>query len=934
MFACGLAASAAQAEATETAPLALRGVNPDMVSGGLFSALDAIGALGGRPAPARARAGFADPAKGRPPAVLDPRVGPNIRLGDDPAALPTTQRGQAEPHVVRSSVQPGLLLGTFQEGRFADAGALDCGYAVSRDGGRSWTRALIPNLTAISGGRFNRATDPVAGAGPQGDLYLQTLASVQGAFNLAAVVVSRSSDGGATWSGPVAVFESTSALTLPDKNWLAVNDYPGTPNTGRLVCTWTSFQSTATGTPLGNSLVASVSDDRGVTWSTPTAITPAGSSNQGSQPVFLPDGSLAVVYIAFLDPSDVTRFSLHCKLSTDGGRTFSTAATTLSSSVVGWDDPEMRDGVFLPSATVARQTGELFVTYTAVVNGSPRVLVTKSADQGATWSTPVAVSDAPAGVSVMNPAIGVTPDGRSVSVVFMDKRNAPGGRGFVDLYAAQSYDGGLTWQPNLRLTELSSDLGYGTATTRGVMLGDYLGYAPSDGDRPGVALWCDTRTGNADPFAVLLSPSALPNYSAFASVRGIPGSFTDGYLRDTDGDGVQDYLEFLAGTDPTRPESGEDLFVKSSSATTLDVAWTEREVVTKSPAIDGVSVTPARFFLEGGFGLSTTLPASLPPDQMPSTTPPPGLAWRGVRLTVAAGQAEAVTRSIRFSAGIPPTASKTAALINSDSRLINLSTRGQTKPGERELIVGFVLDGNKSILVRASGPALGRLGVSGTLADPVLTLSALASDFFLSNDHWQQAGVDSALFTRLGAFPFAPGSLDAALALAVGPQNYTATVSGAGGSSGVTLVEAYDADAVPGAPDHPRLVNLSTRGEAGVGDDALIAGFVVSGTAPRRILLRAVGPGLARFGVSSPLADPILTLFQGGTALATNDDWEISRSSAAIAATAQRIGAFALPPASLDAALLITLFPGTYTVVIAGADGGTGVALVEVYDAN
>src|SRR5260221_9234231 len=107
----------------------------------------------------------------------------------------------------------------------------------------------------------------------------------------------------------------------------------------------------------------------------------------------------------------------------------------------------------------------------------------------------------------MNPAVTVTPDGRAVSVVFMDKRNAPGGRGFVDHYVAQSFDGGASWQPNLRLTEVSSDIRFGPQTPTGVMLGDYLAIAPSlANDQPCVAIWCDTRTGDADPFIARFTP--------------------------------------------------------------------------------------------------------------------------------------------------------------------------------------------------------------------------------------------------------------------------------------------------------------------------------------------------------------------------------------------------------------------------------------------
>jgi hypothetical protein len=246
------------------------------------------------------------------------------------------------------------------------------------------------------------------------------------------------------------------------------------------------------------------------------------------------------------------------------------------------------------------------------------------------------------------------------------------------------------------------------------------------------------------------------------------------------------------------------------------------------------------------------------------------------------------------------------------------------------------VDGRKSVLLRAAGPALLSLGVSNAVADPRLSLIAGANrgSELAANDNWNQASVGPADFARLGAFPFAAGSLDSAMMQQLPADSYTAIAAGVNGTTGVTLVEAYDADATPGRPAGPRLLNLSTRGIAAGGDDALIAGFVVSGTQPRRLLLRAIGPALASLGVDGFLTDPTLTVFRGRIPIATNDDWEISRSAAAIAATAQRVGAFALGAAGLDAALLLTLAPGPYTAIVSGADGRAGIALIEIYDAD
>lgn len=912
---------------SSSVPLALRAANPDMLSGGLFAALDADGVFTGM-RPVRAfRQGMTDLSKGKPPAVLDARVGINIRLGDDPAALPASQIGQAEPHIYRSVSDPNVLLATFQEGRYYDAGSLDCGYAISRDGGLTWTRALIPQLTQSSGGSFNRATDPVAGIGPQGDLYLNTLGSISGAFSSAAVLVSRSTDGGASWSAPVAVFTSTSTTVAPDKNWLAVNDYAGTPNAGRLVVTWTNFTSASSGTSTGNNIVGSVSDDRGVTWSAPIAVTPSGSVNQGSQPVYLPDGSLAVVYVTFPNPSTTSQFSINCRTSLDGGRTFPASGSTAVPLVFAWDDPDLRDGVFLPSAAAARQSGDLYIAYTAVNTGTPKVYVAKSTDRGTTWNTPVVVSDNPTGVSVMNPAVAVTPDGQTVSVVFMDRRNTNATRTNLDIYLAQSFDGGATWQPNIRLTDMTNDIRYATPTSRGYMLGDYLGVAPAlASDEPAVAIWCDTRTGDADPLTARFAPVADESFSAWAIARGVAPQLPAG---DPDQDGYFNAVEFKLGSNPLANEGGETFMTHQVSPGVFDVAWVERTASSTYPVTTVANPPPDRI-------VTTVTPSvALTSDQLPSIAVGDRLHWVGLRYTAAPEAPFSVGHALKFSAGIPPYVSGEIAPANTDSRLINVSSRGNVGSDANQMIVGFVIDGPKTMLVRAAGPALLAYDVPNYLAAPRLTLSPLGSTTSLaSNAGWQQSTASSTLFTRLGAFPFAPGSTDTALVQTLAAGGYTAVVSGANGGTGVSLVEAYDADPTPGLPTGPRVLNLSTRAVAGTGTDTLIAGFVITGSQPRRVLIRAVGPTLTQFGIATPLSDPVLTLYQGKTAVATNDDWQISQSWPAIAATAQRVGAFALNDASLDAALLITLAPGGYSVTVTSADGGTGIALVEVYDAD
>jgi hypothetical protein len=246
------------------------------------------------------------------------------------------------------------------------------------------------------------------------------------------------------------------------------------------------------------------------------------------------------------------------------------------------------------------------------------------------------------------------------------------------------------------------------------------------------------------------------------------------------------------------------------------------------------------------------------------------------------------------------------------------------------LTPGFTVRGTgaKSLVIRAVGPTLSLFGVSTALTATTLDVMAADSSIVASNKNWGGSAALNSAFNRVGAFPLAADSKDAAVQTSLTAQAYTVRVSPTEpGASGVTLAEIYDADAAT-AP--VRLVNLSTLGFVGTGDNVLTAGFVISGDAPKRLLIRAIGPGLAPFGVSNRLADPQLSLVPLGTLpIATNDDWPNILSMQLAFASA---GAFTLTPGSKDAALVITLEPGGYTVVVSGVGATTGNALVEIYD--
>ncbi len=276
--------------------------------------------------------------------------------------------------------------------------------------------------------------------------------------------------------------------------------------------------------------------------------------------------------------------------------------------------------------------------------------------------------------------------------------------------------------------------------------------------------------------------------------------------------------------------------------------------------------------------------------------------------------------------------------------LANLSARGAVVPGA-PLIAGFVITGatSKQVLIRAAGPALAAapFNLPSTLDDPALTLfrgSAIAAQ----NDNWStsptSATAIAAAAASVNAFAFRPGSADAALLLTLAPGAYTAQVSAAAASlnpSGLALVEIYEVLAAGEAPGAIRLTNLSARSPV-VPGAPLIAGFVINGIAPQRVLIRGIGPGLTAFGVAGALSNPTLTLFRGNTAVKTNDDWFRDADAALIRTAAANAGAFALGATSLDASMLLYLDPGAYTAQVSasGASIGTGVTLVEIYESS
>ena len=265
-------------------------------------------------------------------------------------------------------------------------------------------------------------------------------------------------------------------------------------------------------------------------------------------------------------------------------------------------------------------------------------------------------------------------------------------------------------------------------------------------------------------------------------------------------------------------------------------------------------------------------------------------------------------------------------------RLVNISSRLRVVSGDssRSVITGFVVTGRatRRFLVRAVGPGLSGFGVGDALTNPRLQLYS-GSALVAENDDWSNNADVSTTGDLVGAFKLNAGSRDSALVANLAPGAYTAVATSDGGG-GVALIEVYDA-ASDAQLTAQHLVNISTRGFVEPGEGSLIAGFVVSGNAPKRVLVRGIGPGLTQFGVTGVLIDPQINLYSGEL-MATNDDWETGNNVAQLNAATAVSGAFALVAGSKDAALIVNLAPGAYTVRVSGVGNAGGVALVEVYD--
>ena len=257
------------------------------------------------------------------------------------------------------------------------------------------------------------------------------------------------------------------------------------------------------------------------------------------------------------------------------------------------------------------------------------------------------------------------------------------------------------------------------------------------------------------------------------------------------------------------------------------------------------------------------------------------------------------------------------------SALKNISTRGQIGAGENVLIAGFIVAGTLPVRValRTQGPGLARFGIQNPAQKMRLQLYDHDGKKLGENAAWKQHP-DWRLLQSLNVAPSVDS--EAGMVATLWPGSYTAVVSDDAGVNGTGIVEVFNID----NQTPTRLANLSTRGVVGAGEQTLIAGITI-GNSPRTVVIRTQGPALAKFGITNPAGDTLLSVVaqNDGHTVAQNDDWQTDPQNARLRTD---LAAFA-PTDSREAALVLTLAPGAYTALVTSKTN-PGVGIVEVFE--
>jgi Neuraminidase (sialidase) len=450
-----------------------------------------------------------------PPAVLatGPSAFASCTVGGPGTNYPNSE---VEPWVAVNPADPSNLIGVYQQDRWGDGGAHGLATAVSLDGGATWSHPAPPHFstcaggTPANGGDFDRASDPWVTFAPNGHAYQISL-SVSTDQRTSAILVSKSTDRGLTWSEPATLIRETSDYNFNDKESITADP----TSAARVYAVWDRSRKPGDANANLNGthsagfrgdIMFSRTTDGGATWSAPRDVL-AGNSNQftiGNQIAVLPDGTLIDIFNRGRGSGrqgSPNPFTIAVIRSTDHGDTWSDPITIAHDGSIDVRDPDtnaqVRAGEGLPDIAVDPTSGKLYAVWSDgrfSGGADSAVALSTSTDGGLTWSEPARVNLAtPAGVDAFTPSVEVASDG-TVGVSFYDFRsNTPAAGALADHFLVHSHDGGATWSET-RLTPTSFDV-EAAPVARGYFLGDYVGLAARGGSF--VSLYVRANDGNA-----------------------------------------------------------------------------------------------------------------------------------------------------------------------------------------------------------------------------------------------------------------------------------------------------------------------------------------------------------------------------------------------------------------------------------------------------
>lgn len=388
------------------------------------------------------------------------------------------ENGEVESWIARDPSNPSHLVGVYQQDRWHGSGSHGLMAAVTQDGGKHWTRSFAhfdrcEGGSSSNGADFERASDPWVTIAPDGTVFQSSLSFDSSDANQA-MMVSRSTDGGNTWSEPTTLLYDTDPTVGDDKDSITADPI----HNGFVYAIWSRY---VFSDPSGSTLLSSPAwfsrtTDGGATWEAPRIIytPPPGFYALGHEIVALPNGTLVDMFNQY-DAFSNANYTIS---STDQGVTWSAPVRIDMADDIGVIDVKTGEAVREGVANLAMNptTGQLyFVWADARFSGGLRngIAFSTSTDGGLTWSTAVQVNKAP-GVQAFAPGIAVTPSGR-IAITYYDFRNDNSDTNVLltNYWRITSTDGGQSWD-EISLSS-SFDLRTAPITGLGYMVTDYEG---------------------------------------------------------------------------------------------------------------------------------------------------------------------------------------------------------------------------------------------------------------------------------------------------------------------------------------------------------------------------------------------------------------------------------------------------------------------------